>query len=414
MARGITILLVVTAAMAVGFVMGRFTAPGVIVEPDQKVYPRAELDRFEIDRSRAQEDLAQMRTERDRAAEERDAAVARLTDITCELDASRARAAELELAASGLRDDQVSPIPLVFGKWGEVDGVRNANWDEMSEAVENINALIKDAIDRDRAGNPIPPRELQQSVTPWNAKLVRYLGSVTGSLPTHATVNGEYTHPITLANLMVQMLERVGLPISDQQYDAIAGLGDEYDREYDRLQKSYDDSTLQVDRVVDALALKADIMFNMESVLTAAQRGAIIVPEIHNRAFLDSRSPVLMVILTTKPVPVASAQAIRDLAPVGFAKYFGVAPETLDDHSALFDSWYKEVSSIFEKPVEAKNSPFYTLEQALISGRAHSHVVNTLLANLDLPQETVQRILADGAWSVPQVLVNSGGDDSDP
>ena len=76
----------------------------------------------------------------------------------------------------------------------------------MAEAVEVINDLLIDVSKKMNEGLPIDV-DLQQKVAEQNQKLVKYYAKIMGKIPTNSPINGEFSHPITTANIMAAMLE---------------------------------------------------------------------------------------------------------------------------------------------------------------------------------------------------------------
>src|SRR5687767_4808876 len=79
------------------------------------------------------------------------------------------------------------------------------------------------------------PRTMSDTLLP--EELLSHAGW--GKIPSQAPFNGEFTHPLVVANLTGALLEAAGMPLSEAQAAAIARLGEDYERQYDQKQAEY-------------------------------------------------------------------------------------------------------------------------------------------------------------------------------
>ena len=72
-----------------------------------------------------------------------------------------------------------------------------------------------------------PPAGFMVKVAQSNAVLQQLAFAVNGQLPTHATGNGEYTHPVVVANMAAEHLEQeaggdLEIPLEGYEFNATA------------------------------------------------------------------------------------------------------------------------------------------------------------------------------------------------
>ncbi len=340
---------------------------------------------------RSQEENAEL-------AEKRKELESRVAELKAELHVEHERAAaeaEAELAANA------SNVPIAFGQWAELEGVKNANWPEMGEAIGNMNALMVELVASMQNGE-VPSAELQEKIREENNKLVRYAAQVMGKIPTHSPINGEFSHPITVANLIDSVLEGTELALNEDQRAAIASFGEDYDRGFDRLQSTYSDETTRLEKLIDELELKRDTKRSMESVLTPDQRELLTPAAIRDRSQVDPLSPAVMTAMIAGAKNVKSVDELRGRLPEYLGEWFGiknVAPETL---GAIADSWMEEMRPILT-PVE-RATKFLELDQTITAGRAQVNAMKQLLSLQDLDEKARKAILNHMGWRVPQVV----------
>jgi hypothetical protein len=129
-----------------------------------------------------------------------------------------------------------------------------------------MNGLFLELLASLEKGEPIS-QEMQAKIAAENGKLVRLAAGVLGKIPTHALANGEFSHPLVLANLLNAVLDDSGFPLTKAQKDAISRIGGGYDDAYERLQQGYTKDTPELEKVVDELS-SADQMNRMRSTLS--------------------------------------------------------------------------------------------------------------------------------------------------
>jgi hypothetical protein len=386
------------AVIGLGMVVLRDPAA---VEPDPALY---------VDRERY-DDLEESHRKLTSLARK---AQARANKLSARTKALEAQAAQLSAALESQRAlaeaeekeklaAAVSTLPVAFGKWAELDAIKNADWPEMGEAVEIMNALVLELYEIIEKGET-PDSGLQEKIRAENNKLVRYAAQIMGKIPTHSPINGEFSHPITLTNLMGAMLERGDTPLTEEQTRAMAQLGNEYEAHYDLLGSSYDESTPRLEKLVDELELKRDTMWSMENVLTDAQRDAVIQPAIHDLQ-LNPLSPATMTTMLAKPKKVKSLEELRGRLPGYLSDWFGVSEEHTAALGGIADAWIEDMKPYLAP--SAKPDKFLHLDQTIAAGRAQVNAMKQLLLLPELDEKARKAILNHLAWRVPQVVETS-------
>ncbi len=224
-----------------------------------------------------------------------------------------------------------------------------------------------------------------------------------GQIPTHVPGNGEYTHPIALANILSGLLDRAGIPLTADQKAEIAGFGAEFEGEYGRLQESYGAETTRLEKVVDELALKQTAKKQIEDLLTAEQKGQVIDPKIHDRIGIDCLSPVLMATLLAQRKFYGSKEEAKSKYAEQVSKKLGLDAAANPAVGEALEAWYKEVEPLLDP--QPKGS-LLQLGHAVAAGKAQVSFLKKLLALPNLDEKTRGLILGEFAWQVPQVAAS--------
>ncbi len=134
----ITALVGVLAVVVIG--LGVVVRDPAAVEPDPALYVDRESYDDLKERHRKLTNLARKaRAQTSKLSVRNKALEKQVAQLSATLESQRSLAeAEVKekLAA------ETSTLSVPFGKWAELDAVKNANWPEMGEAVEIMNALV--------------------------------------------------------------------------------------------------------------------------------------------------------------------------------------------------------------------------------------------------------------------------------
>lgn len=384
-------------ALALGVGLGRFTAPA---GPSPETIAAKYVDRSEHEAVKKQnEDLraqiAKVAAEKSRADSENEELKGRVGALEKQMEEEKA--AQVARKPEG----EAKGLPVAFGKFAELEEIQKADWLEMAEAVEKINELLLDVSTKMKEGKPIDV-DLQQKVGEQNQKLVRYYAKIMGKIPTNGPLNGEFSHPITTANIMAAMLDRAQVPLTDEQVQAIARLGGEYEKDYEDQQEKYGESTPRLLKMMDELMLKKKCYDAMGGLLTQDQRDAVIHPDIHNRLQLDTLSPATMAILLATPSYFSEREALPGKIAQYLGKDLGIPVDDNEAVKAIVDQWAKDLEPLMESPVEDKQ-PVH-LDQALTAGNAQAKALAALLQLPELDEKVKNTLLSAPGWQVPLLL----------
>lgn len=279
----------------------------------------------------------------DRASDlekERNTLKAERDTLSDERAAQQETIAELEARVKELKDlaDGPNLLLISYGKWAETKQVRETDWNDLGDAYAKMTPLLQLFASAMQKGEP-PDAETISKIREQNQRLIAYYAKVIGKLPTHATSNGEFTHPINLVNILAGQLAEIGLPLSDQQKQELAKTGEEFDRRWSELEAGYTETTWKLQKLVDEADLKQWFYDEMFKVTTAEQRAAAVPPDLQGLIGLDLYSPGLMLQGSIAPLRAMDQTALKGFLKDGVSEDTGILRETLDGADYIFDDW---------------------------------------------------------------------------
>ena len=320
--------------------------------------------------------------------------VQRLTTETTRLRAAARDPAEAEEADTG--------AVFTFGAAGRLPAVREANWGEMAEASQAVTAAMLEILEHKRAGTK-PPKATLLRVQENVERMRTYEYRTIDKIPSAAKHNGEFTHPITVANLLAAILADADAPLSEEQVARIQKLGSAFDEAFSSLRARYVADTPRVQRILDEYRLKGRFHEDLIAVLSEAQAAKVVNPRTSGIAGLDLYGPTLMILHTSPVLAGKTPDAIRTQLRAVLAKKLQLDEETATRLEAPLQSWIQQIEPLLE-PVAQAQAAHYTYEQGALAGAATVALYARLLDELPLDEQGRTIILQDVAIYIPRLI----------
>ncbi len=299
--------------------------------------------------------------------------------------------------------DEVSlaeALAISFGEFSALPELRDTDWETLAAAIIEIDDDVVKLEAALAAGEGLDA-EAQQRIFAQQAKLQSYAIKLIGKLPTHASGNGEFSHPISVANMISAYLDVGEQPLSNSQRGEITSLGEEYNRSFDDLNSGYDDSTYQLEKLLDEVSLKNDFVSQMYGALDPDQADFVVRPSIRGRAALDTFSPAVMLMMKATPLSVDSPADLRSALVARVSAQFPDDQDRLAN-SRVFDTWVQEVESLLE-PQPRYLHGMFKAEEATVAGYAQIRALKALADELGLSEEARARLRELQLMVVPRV-----------
>lgn len=349
----------------------------------------------------AQERADKLAAELKIATEQRDAAIGeskrlneRVATLEKELGEARKTATDQPPAPTG-------NVPVAFGSYGELAELKNADWKELGGAMQAMTPEMEPLAKAIREGKQ-PDPEAMKRIGAQNMKLVKLAVALQGKLPTHTSnVNGEYTHPVTIVNLLASQLAAAGNPLTDAQKKRLSELGDDYERRWKNQNDAYTPETLQLKKILDEAELKQWFTEQMWQVTTPEQKALVVSPHTEGYLGVDLYSPALMFQGIARPMQAPSRDVLKSHMKDWLAGNFGVPRANLDNAEFALDDW---LTSLNTEPKTAAEASFMHIREILATGNAQLTLYANLLPTTLNDPEVVKKVRAEDALVVPQVL----------
>ena len=349
----------------------------------------------------AREELADLKKERDELAQAN-------KELSEEASTREARITELETQLEASKQPEVSDkrLPVNFGKWDSVDGLRDANWKEIGDVYSKMGAIVKERVKAVRDGRE-PDPEGQKQLGELNKMLQNHLVSFFNKLPTNSGPNEQFTHPANLVNTLAGQLEAADLPLTENQIEQLGKLGDEYDKKWDALQRGYTDSTWTLEKILDESELKEWFHDEMFKVCTVQQKEAALPAEIDGIVGADFYSAGLFLNANmgmVNPVNVADTTEAKTRLREWVTARSGLSSETIDAADFLFDDWLNTLSDQLTPKSEIEAN-LTQCRDVIRAGRAQLTALKALSESYATTPEAKRGIAAIVPIALPQVVL---------
>jgi anti-sigma factor RsiW len=390
----------VTVAVVTGTVLW-VSSDGSTTRIDAGKSATARDGALELRETRAE--VERLREERKAAAEEKEKLEAKNVALEKQVASLSSEVAELrEEAAGEAEDGTVEPLAIAFGEGQDLEEIVSADWREMGEAAENVMKLVDEVFE---SGKPIEeaPPDLLLRIATENQKLFPFSLKLAGKLPTHAPLNGEFTHPIAHWNLIAEHLRFAGVPLSKGQLRRIARLGGQYENEWERLEASYSDDTLKLEKLIDELDLKKRYLDRVEALLSGEQRRVVASEKVHHVHLLDLHSPMVIVSVLARPIAGESREKLREQAIEQWASAWGIDAGKLAERPDLIEEWFSRLESRLA-PVSMVEAARFRIDDALAAGRAQVELMGRILRASLADEASASKMRTETLFLVPRLL----------
>ncbi len=353
-----------------------------------------------------------------------------------ELVAEKERSEQLEAELTRLRPKPGASAPAEATATGDVatpgkaegarykfhavkDALDKANWKEVGEAVNKMVPLLVDLKDSIEAGKGLPSNvgDLQR----WNAPLLTLALSTQEQIP-GTGINGSFTHPSIMSNLVYSALAQSQVPLDEKQQQQLAEIGNRYVAEDERRIQGYGDDVLALQKTADEADLKGRFFKDVDAILTPEQQEVLHPSALKGRIGIDLFSSGLVWQLLVKPAYFSK----REELPAKMAQVM-LSDSALAEHKELVEAaaadWARSFSDAY---LQATNDPTAVASSEQLSGgmmigwlpteladKAAVHQIAMLKNLLDrLPPDSgaAKQLRASSTLMMPVMKPATGGD----
>ncbi|MHC5021283.1 MAG: hypothetical protein ACYTGX_14455, partial [Planctomycetota bacterium] len=305
-------------------------------------------------------------------------------------------------AAAGAGAETAAPGTFRFGLSGQTPTFDKADWPKLGgHLVELAKAIttLPEAIASGKGIDMATRQKLAQHNTPLAGFAVSAAQELGGTGP-----NGAFTHPAVMANLMRAALEAAELPLSPEQEQHIASIGEAWSaREAERLGR-YNASTPALSKTIDEVDLKQRFINDVRKTLTKAQDAVVFPPSTVGRAQLDLFSPALVYAMR-QPVTATDRPGLEQQMLESLGTSLAWTPEAAAPYAYLVTEWCDALPKAMEaKPRTHPDVTFPHIDDIQAAARAQLAITQKLLALGELAQAQADALRANTTVLQPQLI----------
>jgi len=400
------LVVVATACLLAGAAVGWFLKPagdphasGIELEPDVADDGPQPGIGTELGALRAELESARKRArEEGTRREEAEATQARLE---AEIESLRAA------ATKGTTPDAPVVAKGVRYPYAKHAGVlESIDWDVAGDAVAHITALLKELTDAQAAGKPMPPSV--GAIQRYNGPLVTAaLTAQQGGMP-GTGVNGSFSHPALLANLVHATLLKAGLPLDEAQEKRLRSLADDFVQEDERRLAGYDESTLGLEKLIAEAALKDRFYAAVDALVTEAQRAVLHPPSVRGRTSADLFSSAIIWATVTRRTTFHTTDELASEMARAVVQRYDVPAEQKAVVEDLAATWVKSFPAgyLAEEPDPLTLASHYLVDRIRIAADRQLTFFRAILDGLPADWAGASRLRQEAFVLLPLLSVD--------
>ncbi|MHC4839908.1 MAG: hypothetical protein ACYTDT_02965 [Planctomycetota bacterium] len=270
-----------------------------------------------------------------------------------------------------------------WGKYSEIEGLRDANWKELGETYSEMNELLKDLTEKMKEGKQ-PSAADSVKIQETNQKLVQHYIKFMGKVGSEFQANGDFTHPYNLVNILAGQLDTAGKPLSDSQLSELKTLAEEYDNKWEKAEKGFNDGTWKLERMKAEAELKEWFKAEMFRVTTPEQKEIALPPSLDGLVRFDLYSAGLNLMTIIQPLTDVDQEGVRKQLKAAIVAATSLTEEQLEGANYILDQWIFAVQDIMGPFTDAELGLYHVdnvlkaMDAQLVALKSlHNDIANT-------------------------------------
>ncbi len=262
--------------------------------------------------------------------------------------ATRVKELEAQVAAAaaegGGTPEKLKPGTTWYTPNEHAEAIEGIDWNQTGEAIVKLNPLLVKLAEALEAGREF--KELAE-LSRWNTPLaVNALNASRKGVP-GTGVNGAFTHPSIMANMVHAALVQGGKPLDAGQEKNLRAIADRFLGADEHRLRSYDETTFGLKKLIDEAALKARLFEDIDALLTEEQREILHPASVRGRCGIDLFSSGIVWYTLYRPARFDTPEKLASHLASNVMTHFQLAAElrpVVDelaaDYAASFPSGY--------------------------------------------------------------------------
>jgi hypothetical protein len=322
-------------------------------------------------------------------------------DLAAERDKLAARLAGLEQTGqpAGPGASVAKDAPYRFDVAAEaLDAI---DWPKTAEAAASMTSLLARWGEETRNGKPMPP--FVADIQRWNGPLVNVAISALNHGVPGTGVNGSFTHPSIVVNLIHTTLTQAGHPLSAAQEEQLGALGERYVQEDARRLAGYAETTFALRKTIDEAALKDRLFADVDRLVDDQQREVLHPAAIRGRLALDLFSSGVIWLTLAQPLPFKTREDLARTLTNQATRHFDLGAEHHDALEQAVSTW---VAGFTDEYLGAELDPLdrqgrFRIERVVVAARRQLAFFERFADQLRPDDPLVARLRAETTFLIP-------------
>ena len=289
--------------------------------------------------------------------------------------------------------------------------ITNFDWRAAGDAAVKLLPHIEDLVEALAAGKE-PPASVGR-IQRYNGVLLEMaLQAKRDGMP-GTGINGAFSHPVTMVNLVHAALEADGLPLDEDQQEKLGTIGDRYLQDDRRRLAGYGEETLLLEKIIGENALKDRFWAEVDALLTEAQRNVLHPEPLRGRLGVDVFSSGVLWNPLAQPVWFEGREDLATSMAAALAKHFALGADAHPMLQDLSTHWAQGFSNEYLRAADdplarasmklsgGLTAGWLETDQARIAARHQLALFRALLQQLPADSPAVAKIRGAHRVAIP-------------
>jgi len=399
-----TVLIIAALCVGAGLVSGLALASPVPCDvttadaaPVGRDAPDPELMGATTELERAQHNLAEERTRREAAESE-------LAALRSGADGPTSQQEAEEETGSG------DPRAPRFVYEGFEVALSKPDWAEAGEAVNKVQPLIAEL--RYSLAHGQEPSASAAMIQRWNSTILGMAMMAKQAGVPGTGVNGTYSHPVVMVNLIYATLEAAGQPLDETQAERLGALGDKFLREDQARLSGYAEASLRTEKLIAEAALRDRFFAEADQLLSKVQRNVLHPESVRGRLGIDLFSSGILWSPLVRPLEFTT-RADLETAWIGrLQRAYGFEPEFAPTLADSVADWARGFSDEYlaasDDPhargggkLSNKLTGWFRVEHVRVAAEHQLVLTRVLIERLPVGSPLIERLRSGHRIAVP-------------
>jgi hypothetical protein len=392
-------IVAVLASLVIGAAIGWYAASS----PSSGTSP---LTSGEAAPARGSQDEVRLEADADFATQRLAELETKLETVTAEREALRKIIADAGLTDEGAPDEaaRIAQAAALKGPRFVFEGMEaplsEMKWKTIAESVVAMGPLMGELgqalADGKSAG------DLPQRIQKYNVPLIQAaVAASQGGMPGHG-INGAFTHPALVANMVYSTLLEAGQPLDDGQVEKLGQIADRFVAEDARMRAGVGEESWALEQLVLESEIKDRFYKAVDAILTPPQVDVLHPPSLRDRTAGDIFSAGLIWLQSAQVGRAAGPDDLAQKITAGLMRQFQVPEEEKDAVARAVGDWASGFGPDVFTPLDPlEKNNMVKMDRIRTAGRPMVALYKELVRSLPAQEEVGQRIRASAFLVVP-------------